>query len=699
MAISQTLSVTELADSINEANNTSKVRILWKSTQTGESHNLNTRTAKYYVSINGGAEKEYTLSYTLPMETTKTILDTTITVPHKDDGSGTVEVRTWMDTRISAGVVEKSQTIELTRIARASEITSAANITLGNKCSVKWTPKSTLFRYVLEFSMGDWYLITEPIHPNTTSPYTHTGHIISVNAAKQVPNSPTGIMTVKLYTYSDSDAYKQVGSADTATFVVTVPNNTQPKVEMTLTPQSSLGSAFSGLYIQGKTKVKASISAEGKYGATIKSYSMNVEDRTYDSGDNYTSDYLSQYGKVMVDGYAKDSRGYTGSISKEIQVIAYSKPKILPVSADDDTVAARCDASGNIIDSGTYLKIKAKRSYSKIEADGQQKNFCEIRYRYKADGGSYSSWKTILASSSLTSDEIVTGALLSGALSVKSTYIVQVQAIDDIGESANTYVTIPTDKVYLHRDGARRSMTFGGYVEDDNTFAISEDIIFKPKGPIQALGGGNIDTLVLGKKLTATADTPISLNDIRTPGNYYSPNAENSQYIAGSPYTAGGFGMTVREMQTTSYIRQELFYGRTTWIRHWSGTEWSDWWRYQTTTMAETASVDYVIETGTTGGWTYRKWKSGWYQLFGTFDVKPSESTINGSLYRTNNMTIAVPFDIKSAYVTGTAVGFYWITNGGISGDSAITLRIMSDKTFSTTNTIEVRLVVEGIYE
>ena len=116
------------------------------------------------------------------------------------------------------------------------------------------------------------------------------------------------------------------------------------------------------------------------------------------------------------------------------------------------------------------------------------------------------------------------------------------------------------------------------------------------------------------------------------------------------------------------------------------------------TTVPETASVDYVIETGSSDGWTYKKWKGGTYEMFGTFTVTPSESTLNSSLYRTNNMTIAIPFTIKSAYVSGTAVGHYWITNGGISGTAAITLRLMSDKTFSTTTAIEVRLMVVGTY-
>lgn len=709
MAVTQTLTLTEVAGSPSVANNTSQVRILWQSTQTYDSWNGYTRTAKYYVSINGGAETEYSVSYTLPKQTTQTILDKTITVNHKDDGSGTVKVRTWMDTDISAGIIEKSQAIDLTKIARASEITSAAGVTLGNGCSVKWTPRSASFRYKLKFSLGSWSYTTSAIHPNKTSAYTYSDYKIPLSVANQIPDAKTGTMKVTLYTYSDSGATAQVGDGNSTTFTVTVPDNTstKPTLAITLEPVSSLGSAFDGLYIQGKTKVKATVVTEGKYGATIKSTTMSVEGKSYDAGDSYTSDFLATYGDITVTTVAKDSRGFSTTLTSVIPVIAYSKPQILAVSGESDVVAARCDDSGTPSDSGTYLIIKAKRSYSTITHNGVQRNFCKIRYRYKLESAaSYSPWTTILESNSLGSNEVITGALLGGVLALDSSYLVQVQAYDDIGENGYTTISVPTDKVYMHRDKVKRSLAFGKYIEEENCIDIAEDIKVKIRGPFEALfastatedSGNTMDYLKLGARITATAAAPKSLNTYKTPGNYYSPNADNSRYITDSPYTAGGFGLIVREMQTTSYIRQELYYGRTTWIRHWDGSEWSGWWRYLTTTEAETAASDYVIENGTSDGWIYKKWKGGTYQAFGIFEVTPTSSTLNGSLYRTNNMTIDLPFTIKSAIVSGTAVGFYWITNGGISGTSAITLRLMSDKTFSTATTIEVRLEVVGTY-
>ena len=473
MAVSQSLTVTEVAGSPSTATNQSKVRILWTSTQTGESWNGYTRTAYFYVSINGGAETQHSVSYTLPKGTTKTIVDTTITVDHKDDGSGTVKVRTWMNTDISAGVVEKSETITLTTIARASSISSAAAVTLGNKCSVKWTPKAAAFRYKLKFALGEWSYTTGAIHPNTTDAYTYSGYTIPLDVANQIPNSNTGTMTVSLYTYSDSGATTKVGSADSETFTVSVPDNknTKPKVSMGLTPVSSLPAAFTGLYIQGKTKVKAILEASGEYKASIKSYSMKVDGTTYDSGDDYTSGYMNKVGTFTVNGYAKDSRGYIGSASDDITVIAYAKPKIL------DVVAARCDADGNLADNGTYLKIQAKRSYSPVKADGVQKNFCKIRYRFKAGSASkYGDWVTILAGNSLGSDQIETDALLGGALSIEATYLVQVQAIDDIGEYAETMIVIPTDIVHNHK--TKNGWGFGKYCEGENLMDVAWDAHF-----------------------------------------------------------------------------------------------------------------------------------------------------------------------------------------------------------------------------
>ena len=487
MAVSQELTLTEVAGSQNISGNTSKVRILWKSTQSGESYNGYTKTAYYWVTTPDGKETKYSVSYALPKGTTKTILDTTITITHKDDGSGTVKVRTWMDTGISAGEITQSKTLTLETIARAAKITSAVNVTLGKVCQIKWTPAAASMRYKLEFSLGDWKHTTGVIHPNQTTAYTYSGYTIPLELANRITSGKTGTVTVKLYTYSDSGGTKQVGSADTETFQVTVPE-LKPTVSMTLAAVSSLPSLFAKVYVQGKSKVQAAITATALYGAEIQSVRMEVEGKTY-TGD-FTSDYLNQYGSITVTAYATDSRGYTGSAVQSITVLPYSKPQILPATGESKVVAVRCDANGQPTDSGTYMKIKARRGYSKVLTSQVQYNTCDIRYQYKAeDAEKWSQWETILLGYR-DEDEVETGALLGGVLAADKSYLVKVGVIDDVGGTASTTVYIPTDRVYMHQDKVRRALAFGMYIQDDNTIDVAEDITVRVRGELVTGGNG-----------------------------------------------------------------------------------------------------------------------------------------------------------------------------------------------------------------
>ena len=472
MAVSQSLSVTEVADSISTANNTSKVKIVWTSTQSGESYNLYTKTAYYWVSINGEAETKYSVTYTLPKGTTKTIVEKTITVTHKDDGSGSVKVRTWMDTGISAGEVEKSKTLTLTTIARASTISSASDVTLGNSCSVKWTPKSASFRYKLKFSLGDWSYTTGAIHPNKTSSYTYSGYKIPIEVADEV-TTKTGTMKVTLYSYSNSGATKQIGSTDSETFKVTVPetDDTRPTVSsMSVAPVSTLASPFNGLYIQGHSKVKATLDFETKYNATVSASNITVEGANYESP--YESAILNQPGVVSVKATVKDSRGYYGTNYKDIEVLEYGKPYVRAKSNESEIVVARCDSSAALTDTGTYLKIKAKVVWSKLISNNVQHNYAKIKFRYRKEGGSFSDWQTILDSKTNNTDEIITAPLLNGALDTKSNYQVQVIATDDLYDSDPVTFSIPSENVYMDRPAGGKSMALGGYSTGDNIFDL-----------------------------------------------------------------------------------------------------------------------------------------------------------------------------------------------------------------------------------
>lgn len=336
-----------------------------------------------------------------------------------------------------------SITVTLPMIAGASTISAAGNVTLGNACSVRWTPIAASLRYKLRFSLGNWSYTTGVIHPNTTSAYTYTGYAIPLDVANQITGSPpTGTMTVTLYTYSDSGGTTQLGSASSTTFTVTVPNNdsTKPSVSFSaITPVSSLASPFSGLYIKGKSKVKATISAAGRYGASIAESSFTVDGKSYGSG--ATSDYLSGTGTLTIKATVKDSRGFVNTYSTSITVYDYAKPTI------QVSICARSDASGNLSDTGTSLKIVAKRTISSVGGN----NTCNMWYQWKLATAADSAFSSKVT---LTNNASYSGVITNVVFNKQASYVIRVGVTDGIGETSTATFTILTEKIYWHRGNA-----------------------------------------------------------------------------------------------------------------------------------------------------------------------------------------------------------------------------------------------------
>lgn len=659
MAVSQSLSVTEVSGSQSVAKNTSKVRILWKSTQSGESYNANERTAHYYVSINGGAEKEYSVDYTLPKGTTKTILDKTITVTHKDDGSGTIKVRTWMDTRISAGVVEQSRSLTLATIPRVSTFTlnkssatmldkvtitidresdsfthdltykfngyegtiktgvgtkyewtvpdlvskipnkksatctiycktksgstvvgtksqtltlsipakstpSASNngvlqmgksgeiltnrkssgythkltyaiggtsgdIGSGVTTKKSWTPPKTLANYTSKKTSAVCTITCETYNgtllvgtattqitltvPSATVPTLSKtaivlGESIVINTPREVDcyehdisytlkakNSSTVVFTGNFsgpvqtsYTWTPSlsllapkipsategtitvtcktrfkDSTTVVGT-ETASFAITVPNNdtTKPKFTMTLTPVHTLTSAFDEVYVQGKSKVKVSYDASSDY-STIKSYETKILGVTSKTNP-FTSSIFSNEGTVTIVGKVTDARGYSKEETVEIEVISYSKPRIIPNKDNNSIICMRCNSDGFPDPGGVWLLIKIGRKYNKVISDGSQKNYCKLSYQRKTDAQGEEDYSDPyeLLSKTETSD-YVSVILKDFEYTNTIAYNIKLIAEDDVGESDSVVVTVPTAFTTFHSPPGGHGFTLGGY--------------------------------------------------------------------------------------------------------------------------------------------------------------------------------------------------------------------------------------------
>ena len=529
MSVKQTLSVTEV--SVDNSTNTSKVRILWQSTQSGDSHNDYTRTAKYYVSINDGAETEYAVSYTLPQASTKTIVDTTITVTHSNDGTGSVKVRTWMDTSISAGVVEKSQTLYLTKIPRKSSLTVVNTLKLGDPVICGWIPYSSNFRYRITITAGEWSYNSDLIHPNRNGAPQYqwvTPITLPYTIANRFPNDVKGYISVTLTTYSDSAGAVQLGFDTKTTYVHLPEGKALPDVKMSLSPVIS-NEHIPIVFLQGRTKVQADFTgSSGQYGATITSYSMKIGAKTYSAP--YLSDTLATSGEVTVIGTATDSRGRTNSVTQTIVVQAYSKPSIITYTGHSNIICKRCLSDGTVDNGGTYLLLMMGREYSKVTSDGTQLNQCTLSYRYKTDSqdaSQYSAPKIILAG---TADTDYVNMVIPNVVSSNTTaYNIQLIAEDTCGETDIVTITIPTMFVTVHIPEGGHGLTLGGYHDASkyDVFDCQFDAEFH----------GTVSGSVYGL-LGSSGEIPREgdLNDYKTPGIYAIPSSTRAETLTNMPY-------------------------------------------------------------------------------------------------------------------------------------------------------------------
>ena len=461
------------------------LNIKWISHQVGTGWGTDeSRPAKYYISLYGGDETEEWSGYSsLPEETYDTIIreDTHyVRRPAKGDKSRIIRVRAWMDTGVNgAEIIETIATIEVA--PRNPLIWRVDDRSLGEACLVEYsrgysTSVPGLGGCRLRFTIGGFSHEVRPREglPGTDAvSHTYTGYTLPYEIASQVTNSTTGTMTVTLFEKRSDALGNEIETIyDTATFAIKVPNNeyTRPAVSMVLSPLSGLPSPYNGLYIQGHSRVKAALAFDTKYGATVAESSISVNGKPY--GAPYESDLLGSPGKVTVQASVKDSRGFTGTVSGEIEVIAYERPYIRAASGYDRVICDRCDAYANLTDEGKFLKIVAGMVYSKILSGGVQYNYGKIKFRYRKENGEYSDWSTILDTKTAKVDEVITNALLSGRLDLETNYQVQIVAVDDLYETVPITFSISSDYVYMDRPAGGKSMGLGGYASGDGRLDV-----------------------------------------------------------------------------------------------------------------------------------------------------------------------------------------------------------------------------------
>lgn len=283
---------------------------------------------------------------------------------------------------------------------------------------------------------------------------------IPLSLAASIPNDTSGTVTVICTTYNGT---ANVGE-ESCTFTLNVPDNdtTKPTFTMAFNPQHSLSNAFDGLFIAGKSKVAVTFTANSEY-ADIKEYSVKVGSVTI-VGNPATSEIITLAGQIPVVGTVTDSRGYSRTVTEYITVIPYSNPKLVPYEGESSVICIRCLSDGTVSNKGEFVLIKTDTSYSKVESDGVQRNYCRLHYRFKEESASdYSSdWIDL--------DGTKLSYVIKTVFNLKVAYTLQVWVEDDVGEERTYTYNIKALRTPLHLGEGGRNLGLGqfcDYSEED----------------------------------------------------------------------------------------------------------------------------------------------------------------------------------------------------------------------------------------
>lgn len=459
MSVNQTLTLEQIGQSIT--NNTSKVRIKWTSQQTGSSYNnAPGNKAYYYITINGGTETEHTVAFALPQNTTKTILDTTLTVSHKADGTGSIKVRTWMDTEISAGVITQTKTLTLDTIPRASAVSAPSTGTLGTALKITIDRKNANFTDKLYYKIGSNSAVQITGYDGTAGTYHWTP---PVSLATNAPNSTKLAVTLIANTYNGT-AY--VGRSE-CTVTLAIPSSVVPSLTVSVTDPTGNKTKYTGYFLQLLSKITVKITGAGAQGSTIKSHSIKVG---WSAGSGTlctasaatgTTGLLPYHGTVYVTCAVTDSRGRTATTSIDYTVKPYSVPTISAISA------TRCTQNGTASRTGEYGKVTFTASITPLS----NKNTAAYTVQYREYGGT-GLWTDVTPTIPEADKYAPKNITTIFPADTNKRYTVRVVATDAFSTSNSSMRDISASFVLQHLAKSKSSVGIGRLCDDDKTKAL-----------------------------------------------------------------------------------------------------------------------------------------------------------------------------------------------------------------------------------
>ena len=440
MATSAKFTVTKVSASSDAVTNTSKVKVVLQITATGESWNAND-TTKGQITIDGVKVASLDKKRFYKNSTT-TIYNATHTVQHEVDGTKTVVVAYEFDTHIAAGVLRGSKTLALDTIQRVT-LPSAPVVTLGQRATIPVNVTAGL-SYSLGYTLGNR---TGVIAENSTASFVDWTP--SADLVRELSEA-SGKGKLTLTAYIDGEAAYSLDYD----FTALVPDSFGPVIKSFTHAFRADNAAVEGwgVGVKSKTRLGYTVSAEGQYGASIKSCTVTFAGAT-GNGLSGETGAVTQVGKFKPKVTVTDSRGKSATMEgNELTVYDYAEPSFISSNA------YRSDENGNALNAGTYVAVTAAASFFPVGGY----NSTTLKMRSRVVEGYWGSY------SELKAQQINVLPGFSKSLS----YEVEIAAIDAVGGSKSVIYVIPTEDIAFHIKDGGKGAAFGKFADDDGVLDV-----------------------------------------------------------------------------------------------------------------------------------------------------------------------------------------------------------------------------------
>ena len=614
------------------------------------------------VTVNGTAYSG-TTSIAINDNQTITLASGSTTISHNSDGTKSFSYSFSQAFNItfggaSIGTISGSGTGVLNTIPRASTLT-IPSITIGSEGTLTINRASSSFTHTITVKIGTY---SRTLATNTTA--TSVKYTPPLEWCNAIPNAISGLATYTITTYNGSNS---LGSK-VYTAPLTIPASVKPTIiDVTHSEGvSEIASTFSS-YIVNKSRVKFKITSSGVYGSSIKSASTTFNGSTF-SGGEFTSNVItSRELKAVVT--ITDSRGRTNSTEVPISALDYTSPQITLLTVE------RANSDGSPNDQGASLLVNFGLLIKSLNNENEKSYKLEVKkttdtsYTTVASGNVYELSRSVVVSSGITADDA---------------YNVRLTLTDSFHKDTNAITKVidaPTAFTLIDYHDSGRGIAFGKVSQKESAIEFALPM-YDRYGAVIRHGVAFYESAGSTDANTTIEELFISAKNTPTTDFWYvrqsfystkSATANRMQYA--TPY----------DKTTKSHYRRNYVNG-----------SWSGW-----------IEIPVLVEEGTSGIWTYRKWSDGRAEVVGKILLyNIAINTALGGWYRSASIdgddypypfTFASVENVNMQFVTSNNNGgLVWITSSGSNNDPPYCYIIRPTTATGVSGAIHIK--VEGTF-